>query len=184
MSILSGIKKVIPYFKNADGNYEQLSYKTSSQTVDFDDGKTAETKLGAIKGITTSTSVTETGYAADAKIVSEINQSLDAVLDITAQKYYSNSKTYLNFYYDKATSYFGIIYNLSSNNINGVRPILFTLRISYDGTQIKFDQINEAPGATLNVNKATNNTYVSFEINQTSDKKNLSYLQLWITQIK
>ena len=77
MSILSGIKKVIPYFKNADGNYEQLSYKTSSQTVDFDDGKTAETKLGAIKGITTSTSVTETGYAADAKTVSEINQSLD-----------------------------------------------------------------------------------------------------------
>ena len=76
MSILSGIKKVIPYFKNADGNYEQLSYKTSSQTVDFDDGKTAETKLGAIKGITTSTSVTETGYAADAKTVSEINQSL------------------------------------------------------------------------------------------------------------
>lgn len=113
-----------------------------------------------------------------------INQSLDAVLDITAQKYYSDSKTYLNFYYDKATSYFGIIYNLSSNNINGVRPILFTLRISYDGTQIKFDQINEALGATLNVNKATNNTYVSFEINQTSDKKNLSYLQLWITQIK
>ena len=94
MSILSGIKKVIPYFKNADGNYEQLSYKTSSQTVDFDDGKTAETKLGAIKGITTSTSVTETGYAADAKTVSEIKQSLKSVLDIT----YPNidSDTYLS----------------------------------------------------------------------------------------
>ena len=94
MSILSGIKKVIPYFKNADGNYEQLSYKTSSQTVDFDDGETAETKLGAIKGITTSTSVTETGYAADAKTVSEINQSLKSILDIT----YTNidSDTYLS----------------------------------------------------------------------------------------
>ena len=93
MSILSGIKKVIPYFKNADGNYEQLSYKTSSQTVDFDDGKTAETKLGAIKGITTSTSVTETGYAADAKTVSEINQSLDIknkvfLFSISEEKYY------------------------------------------------------------------------------------------------
>lgn len=113
-----------------------------------------------------------------------INQSLDGVLDITAQKYNSDSKTYLNFYYEKAASYFGIIYNLSSNNINGSRPILFTLRISYDGTQIQFNQFSDAPGATLNVNKATNNTYVSFEINQTSDKKNLSYLQLWITQIK
>ena len=93
MSILSGIKKVIPYFKNADGNYEQLSYKTSSQTVDFDDGKTAETKLGAIKGITTSTSVTETGYAADAKTVSEINQSLDIknkvfLFSVSEGKYY------------------------------------------------------------------------------------------------
>ena len=97
MSILSGIKKVIPYFKNADGNYEQLSYKTSSQTVDFDDGKTAETKLGAIKGITTSTSVTETGYAADAKTVSEINQSLvlthkDKLCSLTIGQNYDISK--------------------------------------------------------------------------------------------
>lgn len=96
MSILSGIKKVIPYFKNADGNYEQLSYKTSSQTVDFDDGKTAETKLGAIKGITTSTSVTETGYAADAKTVSKINQSLDGVkiyaIDNIDEFYYNPNK--------------------------------------------------------------------------------------------
>ena len=97
MSILSGIKKVIPYFKNADGNYEQLSYKTSSQTVDFDDGKTAETKLGAIKGITTSTSVTEAGYAADAKTVSEINQSLvlthkDKLCSLTISQNYDISK--------------------------------------------------------------------------------------------
>ena len=112
------------------------------------------------------------------------NQSLDGVLDITAQKYNSGSKAYLNFYYEKAASYFGIIYNLSSNNINGSRPILFTLRISYDGTQIQFNQFSDAPGATLNVNKATNNTYVSFEINQNSDKANLTYLHLWITKIK
>lgn len=66
MSILSGIKKVIPYFKNADGNYEQLSYKTSSQTVDFDDGKTAETKLGAINGITKSLNSTSDSVAISA----------------------------------------------------------------------------------------------------------------------
>lgn len=90
----------------------------------------------------------------------------------------------MDFYYDKATSYFGIIYNLGNNNINGVRPILFTLRISYDGTQIQFNQLNEAPGATLNVNKAANNKYVTFQINENSDKKDLSYLQLWIIKIK
>ena len=103
MSILSGIKKVIPYFKNADGNYEQLSYKTSSQTVDFDDGKTAETKLGAIKGITTSTSVTETGYAADAKTVSEINQSLaklESALDFDANENHIMSSRLRNWGWD------------------------------------------------------------------------------------
>ena len=103
MSILSGIKKVIPYFKNADGNYEQLSYKTSSQTVDFDDGKTAETKLGAIKGITTSTSVTETGYAADAKTVSEINQSLaklESALDFDTNENHIMSSRLRNWGWD------------------------------------------------------------------------------------
>ena len=111
-------------------------------------------------------------------------QSLDGVLDITAQKYNSDSETYLNFYYEKAACYFGIIYTLGSNNINGSRPILFTLKISYEGTQIQFNQFNDDPGTTLNVNKATNNTYVSFEINQNSEKGHLPYLQLWITKIK
>ena len=121
MSILSGIKKVIPYFKNADGNYEQLSYKTSSQTVDFDDGKTAETKLGAIKGITTSTSVTETGYAADAKTVSEINQSLVSMLKVVEIRINGEGEGYSHFSIDANYKLINIVVYYEGSDISKYR---------------------------------------------------------------
>lgn len=74
MSILSGYKKVKNYIETGSGK-KLLSRWTSSNTVEFNDGKTAQTKVGTIKGITTSTSATETGYAADATTVAALNQS-------------------------------------------------------------------------------------------------------------
>lgn len=75
MSILSGYKKVKNYVETGSGK-KLISRWTSSNTVECDDGETVQTKVGAIKGITTSTSVTETGYAADATTVAALNQSL------------------------------------------------------------------------------------------------------------
>lgn len=102
MSILSGIKKVIPYFKNADGNYEQLSYKTSSQTVDFDDGNTAETKLGAINGITKSLNSTSDNVAISASAgkslqdqITALNSNIATKADIQKQGYDKTSIIYL-----------------------------------------------------------------------------------------
>ena len=79
MSIASGFTKMKNYILTSSG-YKLLSRWTSSQTVHMGDGSndtdTVENRFGAMKGITTSTNVSETGYAADAKTVSEINQSL------------------------------------------------------------------------------------------------------------
>ena len=79
MSIASGFTKMKNYILTSSG-YKLLSRWTSSQTVHMGDGTddtdTVEYRFGAIKGITTSTNVSETGYAADAKTVSKINQSL------------------------------------------------------------------------------------------------------------
>lgn len=61
----------------ADKLWHRISFWTHANDVEFNDGKTAQTKVGAIKGITTSTSATETGYAADATTVAALNQSLD-----------------------------------------------------------------------------------------------------------
>ena len=60
----------------ADKLWHRMSFWTHANDVEFNDGKTAQTKVGAIKGITTSTSATETGYAADATTVAALNQSL------------------------------------------------------------------------------------------------------------
>ena len=68
--------------KETGSGKKLLSRWTSSNTVKFEDGKTAQTKVGAIKGITTSTSATETGYAADATTVAALNQSLSNINNI------------------------------------------------------------------------------------------------------
>lgn len=89
MSILSGFFKTIKY-RMTDQGYKWQSEKTSSQTVVMGDGTdntdTAEKRFGAIKGLTSSTSVTDTGYALDATIgkkhedsIAALNQSLDNI---------------------------------------------------------------------------------------------------------
>ena len=82
MSILSGFFKTKRYRKTTDG-YKLESNWTSGNTVELDDGNTVQNNLGAIKGITTSTSVTEEGYAADATTVAALNNSL---IQVTIQK--------------------------------------------------------------------------------------------------
>lgn len=61
----------------ADKLWHRISFWTHANDVEFNDGKTAQTKVGAIKGITTSTNTKETGYAADATTVAALNQSLN-----------------------------------------------------------------------------------------------------------
>lgn len=75
MSILRGFKKARAY-KKTDNGYIWESRDVHGETVYFNDNDTAETKVGAIKGITTSTDVTEEGYAADATTVAALNYNL------------------------------------------------------------------------------------------------------------
>ena len=79
MSILDGFIKARSR-KKTDEGFIWESRDTHSDTVFMPDGNTATNNLGAIKGITTSTSVTEEGYAADASAFNEfrneVNQSL------------------------------------------------------------------------------------------------------------
>lgn len=63
MSVNSGYTKYKKHIKNSDGTYSLCSYWTSSNTVHFDDGNTAETNLGAIKGISSSLASTSDNYA-------------------------------------------------------------------------------------------------------------------------
>lgn len=57
--------------------WQRISFWHKASDCEFDDGSTAQTKVGAIKGITTSTSVTETGYAADMTTVKGLQTQID-----------------------------------------------------------------------------------------------------------
>lgn len=78
MSILSGFLKARPYKKTSDG-YIWESRDVSSQTVYFDDNDTAETKHGAINGITSDLSGEADDIAASIKCVNQLNNSLEEI---------------------------------------------------------------------------------------------------------
>lgn len=83
MSILSGYKKVKDRILTSSG-YQLLSRWTSSNTVDFDDGKTAQTKVGAINGIikdkNSLSTVTDDSFAAGAVAVKDAYTELNSKL--------------------------------------------------------------------------------------------------------
>lgn len=78
MSILSGFIKTRKYRKTSSG-YKWQSEDTSSQTVFMDDGNTAETNLGAIKGITDSTTATNSNVALSAAGGNNLQVQIDTI---------------------------------------------------------------------------------------------------------
>ena len=68
MSILSGYKKFKKYIKTSSG-FQLQSLWSNANTVEADDGKNMETKVGAINGITSSTTANSTDIATSANLV-------------------------------------------------------------------------------------------------------------------
>ena len=90
MSILTGFKKVKNYILTSSG-YQLLSRWTSSQTVEFDDGKTAQAKLGEINGIAKTyvdmKKATDNSMAVSAKAVMEGLENSSALISPTQAEY-------------------------------------------------------------------------------------------------
>lgn len=84
MSILSGYKKFKKYIKTSSG-FQLQSLWSNANTVEADDGKNMETKVGAINGITSSTTANSTDIAASANLVNtrcnELSRDLSAMND-------------------------------------------------------------------------------------------------------
>ena len=90
MSILTGFKKVKNYILTSSG-YQLLSRWTSSQTVEFDDGETAQAKLGEINGIAKTyvdmKKATDNSMAVSAKAVMEGLENSSALISMTQAEY-------------------------------------------------------------------------------------------------
>lgn len=78
MSIVSGYKKFKKYILTSSG-FQLVSHWTNANTLQFDDGKTAQAKLGAIDGISSSKDSSSDKIAASTKLVSELNSNLTAI---------------------------------------------------------------------------------------------------------
>ena len=75
MSIVSGYKKFKKYILTSSG-FQLVSHWTKANTLEFDDGKTAQDKLGAIDGISSSRESNSDKIAASTALVSELNSDL------------------------------------------------------------------------------------------------------------
>ena len=56
--------------------WQKISFWSKASDIEFDDGENAETKLGAIRGITADLNTTETGYAADMTALTQLNNQI------------------------------------------------------------------------------------------------------------
>ena len=75
MSIASGYKKFKKYILTSSG-FQLVSHWTKANTLEFDDGKTAQDKLGAIDGISSSRESNSDKIAASTALGSELNSDL------------------------------------------------------------------------------------------------------------
>lgn len=75
MSIASGYKKFKKYILTSSG-FQLVSHWTKANTLEFDGGKTAQDKLGAIDGISSSRESNSDKIAASTALVSELNSDL------------------------------------------------------------------------------------------------------------
>ena len=75
MSIASGYKKFKKYILTSSG-FQLVSHWTKANALEFDDGKTAQDKLGAIDGISSSRESNSDKIAASTALVSELNSDL------------------------------------------------------------------------------------------------------------
>lgn len=117
-------KKLIDKTENL---WQKISFWSKAGDIEFDDGKDAETKLGAIDGITDNLDNTSSRIAASAKAVSTLNDELNRrpefILDesgkITGYKTKEGADTVFPF-----SSYSG---DIVQNIVPGFNPIRYTI---------------------------------------------------------
>lgn len=92
MSILSGYKKFKKYIKTSSG-FQLQSLWTSANTVEADDKRTIQTKVGAINGISSSETANSAEIAASTALTNKMNGTINNLsrdLQNKMSKYYGS----------------------------------------------------------------------------------------------
>lgn len=77
--IITKDRKEYNIWDKVNNVWNRLNFLTNAKSVDFDDGKTAQNKLGAINGITSDLSGEAEDIAASIKCVNQLNNSLTPI---------------------------------------------------------------------------------------------------------
>ena len=102
--------------------WQRVSFWTKSSDVEFNDGKTAETKVGAISGITDSLVSTSSNIAASAKAVSQLNGNIKVYVGEDKKLHFRNGSgadTVLNFNGGNWELVLKITFGAAANNKGG-----------------------------------------------------------------
>lgn len=67
--------------------WKRYSLWNKAADTECEDGQTVEEKVGAIKGITTDLNVTDTGYAADATMLTQLYSDIVPIEIVTQAQY-------------------------------------------------------------------------------------------------
>ncbi len=124
MSILSGYGKYKRYILTDEG-YKLCSHWTSSNTVEFDDGNTAETKVGSINGISDSLTANNSNVALSTAGGFNLQSQIDEL----------NTNLNLKLNSDKIFTVTGYLNNTSASNTfslgktYGTAPYLLSAQI-------------------------------------------------------
>ena len=193
MSIVSGYKKFKKYILTSSG-FQLVSHWTNANTLQFDDGKTAQAQLGAIDGISSSKDSSSDKIAASTKLVSElnsnfatVNQNLNALNDSGAIKGMDAREDGVYITYstgaDTVTKKLGNLGNTSyiqaeptyrrvaaEFDVSDCNKILFTCRTS--GSAIWFMGSNES---TYVINTGTSLGFCTSSANETKEYDVSSY---------
>lgn len=78
MSIASGYTQMKNYFKES-GTFKLISRWTSANTVECDDGKTVQEKIGKINGISSSFSSNDSSQAASTALTNQLHNDIESM---------------------------------------------------------------------------------------------------------
>ena len=151
--------------------WQRISFWTKASDVEFDNGMTAEIKMGAIDGITDSLASTSSRIAASAKSVNTLSNNLaqqpvwikDSTGKITGYKTMAGADTVFPFSKYKYQGVNKIYVECYSRWGGGSKSAILEISISYnaDGT------VNSVSGTTSWISDGSNSASVSnYSVNQ------------------
>lgn len=143
--------------------WQRISFWHKASDCEFDDGTNAQTKLGAIKGITTDKNVTTTGYAADMTVVKQLKAEIDKLSNNTGGKM-SNCYSTMGYVQSNNTLSFsavtGKIYVIIRYKISNLGNTSFSTGITVSSGASVIKNIDGGQYMSLCVIKATSATVV------------------------